>query len=92
MEEWEKEWKEAIKLTTRDKLNVAFSITLFVLNIVNAIVHKNLLYIIIAVLWLTIGIIEYGNAQIYRRQQYLIKEQDTLIKNILKSLKERNDG
>lgn len=87
--ESERKWKEGTKLKRIEKFNILWSITLMVLNIVNAIVFKNFLYIVISIMWLVLGFIEYSDAKIKRMQDYLIEEQKDFIKQLLNELKEK---
>jgi hypothetical protein len=90
--ESERKWKEGTKLKRIEKFNIAWSIALIILNIVNAIIFKELLYIVISIMWLVIGFTEYSDAKIRRMQDYLIEEQNDLIEKLLKELKESNNG
>lgn len=92
IEDMEKQWKENTKMSRIEKINIGLSVVMVLLNIVNAIIYKNLLYILIAVLWLVIGFTDYSNAKIYRSQKYLIEQQDNWIKELLKEIKEINNG
>ena len=54
-----KTWKEMTKLDKRNKIMIAFYILMVIFEIIMAIVEKEFVWIIVALLWGNIAVIEY---------------------------------
>lgn len=87
----DKLWKEKTKLENKDKFKIVLHIIMTVLSIVVAIVEKDFTWILVALLWTTVIVIEYCNTKMLKGKEAIIniqdehiKTQDNMINNLLK--------
>lgn len=71
-------WKERTKLDELTKATITINVVASVFFITEAIINKNFIYILIAILYLTIAIITCLNAKIIKQQDVLLQEKDKL--------------
>lgn len=88
-----KTWKEMTKLDKRNKRMIAFYILMVIFEIIMAIVEKEFVWIIFALLWGNIAVMEYCNAKTLKGKEAIIKLQerhidiqDDMIMDLLKDL------
>ena len=86
-----KTWKEMTKLDKRNKRMIAFYILMVIFEIIMAIVEKEFVWIIVALLWGNIAVMEYCNAKLIKGkdaiadlQEEHIEIQDNMINDLLK--------
>lgn len=76
----DKEWKEKTNLDKRNKMMISFYILMCIFEIIVAIAEKDFTWIICAILWGNIAIIEYCNAKLRKGDKVLIDLQENYIK------------
>lgn len=91
-----KTWKEMTKLDKRNKRMIAFYILMVIFEIIMAIVEKEFVWIIVALLWGNIAVIEYCNAKLIKGKDVIvdlqeehIKIQDNMINDLLKHINKK---
>ena len=91
-----KTWKEMTKLDKRNKRMIAFYILMVIFEIIMAIVEKEFVWIIVALLWGNIAVIEYYNAKLIKGKDVIvdlqeehIKIQDNMINDLLKHINKK---
>ncbi|MFR8144766.1 MAG: hypothetical protein ACLU84_06800 [Clostridia bacterium] len=89
----EQEWKEKTRLENRTKTMITFHIIMIIFSTITAIVEKDFTWILCALLWGNIAIIEYCDAKLlkgkdvlYDLQEDLIEKQNEMMTNLLKDL------
>lgn len=85
-------WEEMTKLETRTKIMIIFHVIMVIFSIVTAIVNKNFTWIVCALLWADVAIIEYCDAKLMKGKDALIEIQEEHIKvqdNMINDLLER---
>lgn len=80
----EQEWKEKTKLEKRNKIIISFYIAMAIFEVIVAIAEKDFTWIICAVLWGDIALIEYCNAKFRKGDKVLIDLQANIINALLK--------
>lgn len=75
-----KSWEEVIKLDKTTKARLLLYIIMIIFSVITAIEEKDFTWIIVALLWGNITVIEYCNAKILKGKNYLINIQDEYIK------------
>lgn len=92
-----KSFKEMTKLENREKLMLIFYISMIIFCVVVAIIAKEFIWILVALLWTDIAIVEYFDAKLFKGKDALIelleryiKTQDKIITNLLKDLSTQN--
>ena len=85
-----KTWKEMTKLDKRNKRMIAFYILMVIFEIIMAIVEKEFVWIIVALLWGNIAVMEYCNAKLIKGKDVIvdlqeehIEIQDNMINDLL---------
>lgn len=88
-----KTWKEMTKLETKTKVRILFHSIMAIFSIITTIVNKESTWILVALLWITVAIMEYCDSKLLKGKDALIelqeehtKIQDELIMNLLKDL------
>lgn len=91
-----KTWKEMTKLDKRNKRMIAFYILMVIFEIIMAIVEKEFVWIIVALLWGNIAVMEYCNAKLIKGkdaiadlQEEHIEIQDNMINDLLKHINKK---
>lgn len=91
-----KTWKEMTKLDKRNKIMIAFYILMAIFEIIMAIVEKEFVLIIVALLWGNIAVIEYCNAKLIKGKDVIvdlqeehIEIQDNMINDLLKHINKK---
>lgn len=74
------DWKEKTKLNKRNKIMIGFYILMAIFEITVAIIEKDFTWIICALLWGNIALIEYCNAKILKGRDAIIEIKDQHIK------------
>lgn len=74
-------WKEKTKLDKRNKIMIGFYILMAIFEITVAIIEKNFTWIICALLWGNIALIEYCNAKILKGKEAIIDIQEEHIES-----------
>jgi len=87
------EWKKAMKLSKSEKLQLILYGLLIIINIINVVKTKNPLFILIIILWITLGISNYcywqmskANKLLVDTQKKHIDSQDRFIKVLTKEI------
>lgn len=75
-----KTWKEMTKLETRTKVMITFHIIMVIFSITVAILNKDFTWILVALLWADVAIMEYCDGKLLKGKEYLIDIQDEHIK------------
>lgn len=93
----DKSFKEMTKLENKEKLMLIFYISMTIFSVVVAIISKDFTWILVALLWTNITIVEYFDAKLFKGKDALIelleryiKTQDKIITNLLKDLSTQN--
>lgn len=88
-----KTWKEMTKLETKTKITITFHIIMAIISIITTIVNKEPTWILVALLWINVAIMEYCDSKLLKGKDALIelqeehtKIQDEMIMNLLKDL------
>lgn len=88
-----KTWEEMTKLETKTKVMIIFHIIMAIFSITTAIIDKDFTWMLVALLWADVAIIEYCDSKLLKGKEALIelheehtKVQDELIMNLLKDL------
>lgn len=88
-----KTWKEMTKLETKTKIMITFHIIMAIFSIITTIVNKESTWILVALLWINVAIMEYCDSKLLKGKDALIelqeehtKIQDEMIMNLLKDL------
>ncbi len=88
-----KTWEEMTKLETKTKVMIIFHIIMAIFSIIVAIINKESTWILVALLWVNVAIMEYCDNKLLKSSDALIalheehdKIQTELIMNLLKDL------
>lgn len=88
-----KTWEEMTKLETKTKVMITFHIIMAIFSTITAIVNKESTWILVALLWINVAIMEYcdnkllkGKDALNELQEEHIKIQDNMINDLLKKL------
>lgn len=88
-----KTWKERTKLGTKTKASIIFHIIMTIFSITVAIINKELTWILVALLWANVAIMEYCDGKLLKGKDALIelheehtKVQEEMIMSLLKDL------
>lgn len=88
-----KTWKEMTKLETKTKVNIVCHIIMAIFSITVAIINKDFTWILVALLWINVAVMEYCDNKLLKSSDALIalqeehtKIQDEMIMNLLKDL------
>ncbi|MCI8636291.1 MAG: hypothetical protein HFJ17_04530 [Clostridia bacterium] len=88
-----KTWEEMTKLETKTKIMITFHIIMAIFSIITTIVNKESTWILVALLWINVAIMEYCDSKLLKGKDALIelqeehtKIQDEMIMNLLKDL------
>lgn len=73
MEEKFKSWEEMTKLETKTKAMIIFHIVMTIFSITVAIIDKDFTWILIALLWADVAIMEYCDAKLLKGKDALIE-------------------
>ena len=92
-----KTWEEMTKLETKTKIMITFHIIMAIFSIITTIVNKESTWILVALLWINVAIMEYCDGKLLKSKDALIelheehtKIQDKMIINLLKDLSTPN--
>lgn len=72
----EQDWKEITKLDKRNAIMISFYILMAIFEVIVAIAEKDFTWIIFAILWGNIAIIEYCNTKLRKGDHALIDLQE----------------
>lgn len=86
-----KSWEEETKLEKKDKIKIGFYIFMVIFETIVAIVEKDFTWIVVALLWVNIAVVEYCNAKILKSKNAIIEFQDDLIKALHMKLSEKEE-
>lgn len=88
-----KTWEEMTKLETKTKIMITFHIIMAIFSITVAIIDKDFTWILVALLWTDVAIMEYCDGKLLKGKEALIELheehteiQDEMIMNLLKDL------
>ena len=88
-----KTWEEMTKLETKTKIMITFHIIMAIFSIITTIVNKESTWILVALLWINVAIMEYCDSKLLKGKDALIelqeehtKIQDEMRMNLLKDL------
>lgn len=86
-------WKEKTKLENRTKVMITFHIFMIIFSAITAIIDKDFTWILVALLWGNVALMEYCDAKLLKGKNALIdiqedhiKVQDEMINNLLEEL------
>lgn len=86
-----KSWEEMTKLESKTKLMITFHIIMVIFSITVAILDKDFTWILVALLWGNVAIMEYFDGKLLKGSEALndiqdehIKAQDNMINDLLK--------
>ncbi|MCI9000093.1 MAG: hypothetical protein HFJ26_04025 [Clostridia bacterium] len=92
-----KTWKEMTKLETKTKVRILFHSIMAIFSTIVAIIDKDFTWILVALLWVNVAIMEYCDGKLLKSKDALIelheehtKIQDKMIINLLKDLSTPN--
>lgn len=80
----DKLWKEKTKLENRTKLMLTLHIVMIIFSTITAIVEKDFTWILCALLWGNLAIVEYTNAKISKGKDLIIELYEEHLKAINK--------
>lgn len=97
-----KSWEEMTKLDKRNKMIIAFYILMIIIEIITAIISKEIEYLVIALMWGIIATIQYTNTKnieikneeietnkkIINKQAKIIISQNDMISNLMRGDKD----
>lgn len=90
------DWKEKTKLENSDKLKIAFHIIMAIFSIGVAIAEKDFTWMLVALLWINVAVMEYcdtklmkGRDAIIDIQQEHIELQDSMINDLLEEINKK---
>lgn len=90
------DWKEKTRLDKRNKVMIGFYILMAIFEITVAIIEKDFTWIICALLWGNIALIEYCNAKILKGRDAIteikdqhIKKQNELLNELLEHINKK---
>ena len=90
------DWKEKTKLENSDKFRIAFHIIMAIFSIGVAIAEKDFTWILVALLWINVAVMEYcdtklmkGRDAIIDIQQEHIELQDSMINDLLEEINKK---
>lgn len=88
-----KTWEEMTKLETKTKANIIFHIVMAIFSITVAIINKDFTWILVALLWVNVAVMEYCDNKLLKGSDALIelhkehtKVQEEMIMSLLKDL------
>lgn len=91
-----KSWEEMTKLESKTKLMITFHIIMVIFSITIAILDKDFTWILVALLWGNIAVMEYCNAKLIKGkdaiadlQEEHIEIQDNMINDLLKHINKK---
>lgn len=89
-------WKEKTKLDKRNKIVISVYILIAIFEVIVAITEKNFTWLVCAILWGSIAIMEYCNVKLLKGRDMLIEVQDEhieiqnkMINKLLKKISEQ---
>lgn len=99
MKNKEQVWKEKTKLENRTKAMITFHIFMTIFSVITALISKDFIWILVALLWANVAIMEYCDAKLLKGRDAIIeiqedhikllKLQNEMITDILEELKEK---
>lgn len=77
-------WKEKTKLENKDKFMIVWHIVMAIFSIVVAIIEKDFTWMLVALLWINVTVMEYCNAKMLKGKDLIIELQEEHIETIKK--------
>lgn len=85
----DKKWEEKTKLYKIERLMVIFYIMIAVFTAMISILERNSMWLLCALLWIDIAVIDYCNSKTIKGKNLLISTQKNIILELLEKLSER---